>query len=228
MTDSLIQRTNMVESQVRPSDVTDRRILRAMQHVPRERFVPVSMASLAYMDNDVPLGDKGEALQRPARSLMSPRNFAKLLQLAAIEPESNVLIVGAGRGYSAAIVAELARSVVALECDPALAEHAKAALAASGSAKSGDVRVVVGDLNSGYAAAGMYDVIIVDGMIGARPEALLAQLKQGGRLVCVVRAGSVGRATRFLRSGVHIAESVAFEATVGALPGFEVAPAFML
>lgn len=233
MTNSLIQRTNMVESQIRPSDVTDRRIMRAMQLVPRERFVPPAMASLAYMDNDVPLFEPGSGAPLPPRSLMSPRNFAKLLQLAGIEPESNVLIVGAGRGYSAAIVAELARSVVALECDAALAEHATAAFAdldsaKLGSAKFGSVRVVVGELSSGHAAAGLYDVIVVDGAIGARPEALLAQLKLGGRLVCVMRSGSVGRATRFLHSGVHIAETVAFEASAGTLPGFDAAPAFVL
>jgi protein-L-isoaspartate(D-aspartate) O-methyltransferase len=220
VTDSLIQRTNMVESQIRPSDVTDRRIMRAMQLVARERFVPASMASLAYMDNDVPLAEPGSAQHR---SVMSPRNFAKLLQLAAIEPDANVLVVGTGRGYSAAIVAELARAVVALESDADLAGLAKVSLAGLA-----NVSVIVGELSIGHASAGPYDAIVVDGMIAARPETLLGQLKLGGRLVAVVRAGAVGRATRYLRSGVHFAETTAFEATAGALPGFELAPAFVL
>jgi protein-L-isoaspartate(D-aspartate) O-methyltransferase len=220
VTDSLIQRTNMVESQIRPSDVTDRRIMRAMQRVARERFVPAGRASLAYMDNDVPLAEPGSGMQR---SLMSPRNFAKLLQLAAIEPDATVLIVGAGRGYSAAIVAELARAVVALETDADLAALANAALAGLA-----NVCVIVGELSSGHASAGPYDAIVVDGMIAARPDTLLGQLKPGGRLVAIVNAGAVGRAKRWLRSGAHFAETTVFEATAGVLPGFELAPAFVL
>jgi protein-L-isoaspartate(D-aspartate) O-methyltransferase len=223
VTDSLIQRTNMVESQIRPSDVTDRRIMRAMQLVLRERFVPASMASLAYMDNDVPLVEPGSGAKGALRSLMSPRNFAKLLQLAAIEPDSSVLVVGTGRGYSAAIVAELARSVVALESDAELAAMAKTSLAARAY-----VTVVVGDLSGGHASAGPFDAVVVDGMIAVRPEMLLGQLKPGGRLVAIVRTGSVGRATRWLRSGAHFAETGAFEATAGVLPGFDATPAFVL
>jgi protein-L-isoaspartate(D-aspartate) O-methyltransferase len=220
VTDSLIQRTNMVESQIRPSDVTDRRIMRAMQHVARERFVPTGMASLAYMDNDVPLAEPGTGQHR---SLMSPRNFAKLLQLAAIEPDATVLVVGAGRGYSAAIVAELARSVVALESDADLAALAKASLAGLA-----NVSIVVSDLSGGHASSGPYDAIVIDGMIEARPDTLLGQLKPSGRLVAIVNAGVVGRAKRWLRSGAHFAETTAFEATAGALPGFAMAPAFVL
>ncbi len=223
VTDSLIQRTNMVESQIRPSDVTDRRILRAMQLVPRERYVPARFATLAYMDNDVPIVDAPMGQPASVRTLMSPRTFAKLVQLAAIEPDAVVLVVGAGRGYSAAIVAQLARTVVALESDIALAAMAKDALA-----DQAHVTTVTGNLSSGHASSGPYDAIVVDGLIGVRPETLLAQLKPGGRLVGIFQAGAVGKATRWLRTGPHFAETTAFEATAAALPGFDAAPAFVL
>src|SRR5450631_997202 len=118
MIDAAEQRTNMVESQVMPSDVTDRRILQAMGSVPRERFVPPVYATLAYMDEAVPLAVAG----MPSRGLMAPRALAKLLQLANIAEKDRVLDVGAASGYSAAVLAGVARSVVALECDTALAD----------------------------------------------------------------------------------------------------------
>jgi len=109
MIDAARQRSNMVESQILTSDVTDRRILRAMGELPRERFVPPALAALAYMDEAVPLS----APAAGRRWLMAPRVFAKLLQLAEIGEEDRVLDVGCGSGYSAAVLAKIARSVVA-------------------------------------------------------------------------------------------------------------------
>ena len=120
MVDAATQRTNMVESQVLTSDVTDRRILRAMRELPRERFVPAAWAGLAYMDEAVPL-----TVGRRRRWLLAPRVLAKLLQLAEIGESDRVLDVGCGSGYSAAVLAKIAKSVVALECGIALAEEAR-------------------------------------------------------------------------------------------------------
>src|SRR5947207_3800502 len=122
MTDSKQQRINMVESQVRPSDVTDRRIIRAMLEVPREMFVPRSVQALAYMDEAVPALEPADG--RPARFLLAPRTFAKLAQLAMIGPDAIVLDVGCATGYSTAVLARLAKAVVAVEADTALAARA--------------------------------------------------------------------------------------------------------
>ena len=142
------QRTNMVESQVRPSDVTDRRILRAMAEVPRELFVPDALRSLAY-------GDGGVRLAKGGRSLMAPRTFAKLLQAANLEQTGSVLIVGAGTGYSAAVASPLAAEVVALECDERLAGQARKALADLG---LGNVSVVTGELPDGWVQEAPYEL----------------------------------------------------------------------
>jgi protein-L-isoaspartate(D-aspartate) O-methyltransferase len=218
MSDAARQRLNMVESQVRPSDVTDRRILRAMGEIPREAFVPARLASVAYMDQSVALMDTPG---RSVRRLMSPRSFAKLVQLAAIEPTDRVLDVGTGRGYSAAVLARLGWHVTALECDPALADAARSALAADPK-----ITVVQGPLAQGWPSAGPYDVIVIAGALVALPEVLLAQLGPGGRLVGVKREGVVGRATLWKRSGTHIGMAAAFETHDDVLPGFETAPAF--
>jgi protein-L-isoaspartate(D-aspartate) O-methyltransferase len=123
MTDAARQRTNMVESQILTSDVTDRRILQAMGALPRERFVPAAWAELAYMDEAIPLSVSG-------RMLMAPRVFAKLLQLAEIGEDDRILDIGSGSGYSTAVLAKIAKSVVGLECDARLAEEARLNLAA--------------------------------------------------------------------------------------------------
>lgn len=214
MTDSATQRLNMVESQIRPSDVTDRRILRAMSDVPRELFVPTAVATLAYMDGQVPLqpGMRGSL----ARTLMAPRTFAKMVQLAAIEAGDRVLVVGAGMGYGTAIIARLAASVTALECDATLAAAAKGALSGVS-----NVSVVEGALTAGAAAQQPYQAIVVEGTVWQRPDTLISQLAPGGRLVAVLADGSVSQATVWRRIGDHTGATSAFEAAATALPGFE-------
>jgi len=222
MTTPAQQRLNMVESQIRPSDVTDRRILRAMSEVERECFVPAEFASLAYMDEAAPLAPQA-APGTQVRTLMAPRSFAKLIQLAAIEPTDAVLIVGAGRGYSAAIAAKLAASVDALECDFTLATAAKSLLAGNPA-----ISVSEGALPAGPAGDKSYDVIIIEGAVPARPDALIARLKHGGRLVAIHAPSGVGTATRWTKTGAAIAATPAFEATAPVLPGFEREQAFVL
>ena len=128
MIDPMQQRINMVESQVRPSDITDQRIIRAMLEVPREPFVAPALRELAYMDEAVPVTRRLDG--RAARTLLAPRTFAKLVQLAEIEPGAVVLDVGCATGYSTAVLARLANSVVALEVDEDLAAMAAETLVA--------------------------------------------------------------------------------------------------
>lgn len=214
MTDSATQRTNMVESQIRPSDVTDRRILRAMQLIARERYVPSELAQLAYMDDQVPLNGTGGLAT--TRRLISPRTLAKLLQAADIEEGDAVLDVGAGRGYGAAILAQLARTVIALECDQDLAAAARSALAAQPK-----VTVVTGQLPAGSTSHGPFNVIVLEGAVFEPPVGLLTQLAPGGRLVGVIQDGAIGRAALWRNTGGHCGRKDLFEASVTALPGFE-------
>ena len=215
MTDTLLQRKNMVESQVRPSDVTDRRIMTAMLEIPRERFVPAGIASLDYMD---------EALSvAPGRSLMAPRDFARLVQLAGINTSDKVLIVGALSGYSSAVVSRLAQTVVAIESDVSAVAAAKAALI---DAKISNVTVETGQLSAGWSAAAPYDVIFVEGAVESVPSSLLDQLADAGRLVAVELDGGVGRAVVRQKTGNITSRRVAFEASAALLPGFERPRAF--
>jgi protein-L-isoaspartate(D-aspartate) O-methyltransferase len=214
MIDCALQRTNMVESQIRPSDVTDRRILRAMAALPREQFVPPSLTALAYMDESISLYDANH--RGPARHMLSPRTLAKLIQLAQVEPTDHVLDAGTGRGYGAAVLARLASSVVALESDKDLAAAAIDALKGEK-----NVTVVSGPLQTTAPTQGPFDVVVLEGAIFAAPSALLSQLKPGGRLVAVLNEGGVGRAAVWLREGDTFGRSTAFEATITSLPGFE-------
>jgi protein-L-isoaspartate(D-aspartate) O-methyltransferase len=219
MTDAARQRTNMVENQILTSDVTDRRILQAMGALPRERFVPAAWAELAYMDEAVPLSV-------PGRMLMAPRVFAKLLQLAEIGEGDRVLDIGSGSGYSTAVLAKIAKSVVGLESNARLAEEARLNVAALGLANAA---IVEGALPAGAASDGPYDAIVLEGSIAATPEALLDELKDGGRLVAVARGDDgLGKATIWRRLGRSFDQWTAFDAAAPKLPGFEPALAFTL
>jgi protein-L-isoaspartate(D-aspartate) O-methyltransferase len=221
MTDFAAARHNMIESQVRPNGVTDRRIIAAMSDLPREHFVPDGRRAIAYLDGDVALAP-ADAGQGP-RALIAAMPFARLLQHAAIRPSDKVLVVGAGTGYGAAVVAALAAHVVALECDPGLAAEARANLAGLA-----NVKVVEGRLESGDSADGPFDVIVLEGRVGEVPQALIDQLADGGRLVAVVGEAELAKACVFSRSGPAVASRAVFDAAVAPLPGFrKVAPAFV-
>ncbi|MBX9927215.1 MAG: protein-L-isoaspartate O-methyltransferase [Hyphomicrobiaceae bacterium] len=227
MSDYAIQRKNMVESQIRPSDVTDRRIIRAMGTVAREAFVPPTSATLAYMDDAVPLGPAHTRGAAP-RMLMSPRTFAKLLVLADVKETDRVLTVGCGMGYSAAVISALARSVVALESDAGLVATARTALAGLEAETASRIALIEGPLNGGAPDRAPFDVIVLEGAVPERPSILAQQLADGGRCVGVVRRGAVGCATLWRRVGAHLAEADAFEATVADLPGFSRPATFAL
>jgi protein-L-isoaspartate(D-aspartate) O-methyltransferase len=209
-------RTKMVDGQVRTTDVTDPAIIEAMLTIPREAFVDERMRPLAYIDEDLEVAS--------GRYLMEPSPFAKLVQLAEIRPGETVLDVGCGTGYSAAVLSRLAGRVIALESDSALAERARAALA---NQAIDNVTVVTGPLAAGHADAAPYDVIIVEGAVDVLPDALLAQLREGGRLVAVEGRGNAGVARIYLRSDGIVTGRRAFNAAVKPLPGFERIPAFV-
>ncbi|HXF53297.1 MAG TPA: protein-L-isoaspartate O-methyltransferase [Hyphomicrobiaceae bacterium] len=217
MVDFALQRTNMVEGQVRPSDVTDRRILRAMLEVPRERFAAPEAQALAYMDERLLVVPARGGT--PARYMMAPRVLAKLIQALELEAGDLVLDVGAGTGYASAVLARIVRAVVALESEAAVAEIAKATLSSLGVA---NVKFATGALAEGVASEAPYDAILVNGAVPDVPAALLDQLKDGGRLAAVVVANdSVGRAVQWRRLGGTFDARPLFDAAAPRLPGFE-------
>ena len=226
MIDFAVARRMMVDNQVRTSDVTDLRVIAAMLDVPRERFLPQSSAALAYLDLDVPVGEgergPGAGLGRGlGRRLLKPMVLARLLQAAEIGAGDRVLDVGAATGYSAAILARLAGSVVALEEEPALARRAGEALAAVG---AGKVEVAVGPLTAGWPAGGPYDVILLDGATEVAPRTLLRQLKDGGRLLGV-QGHAPGKA--MIYQGGEVNGRPIFDAAAAVLPGFARPAAFV-
>jgi protein-L-isoaspartate(D-aspartate) O-methyltransferase len=215
MDDFAAARVKMVESQLRTEDVVDYDVLAAMSEVPREHFVPGRAKPLAYIDSDLMIKDAvGDA---PARYLMAPAPLARLLQAAEVNKSDIVLDVGCATGYSAAVLAHLADSVVALESDEELAATASETLVLLG---IDNAAVVTGPLESGYPSEGPYDVIFIGGSVDIVPKPLLDQVKQGGRLVAVVGYGRSAPAMVYTRSDSEVAGSAAFDAGIRPLPGF--------
>ena len=209
-------RFNMVESQIRPNQVTDARLLRALLDVPREKFVPSSMQALAYMEEEIVVAQAFAGA--PTRSLMSPMPQARMMQLAEVEPDDLVLDVGCVSGYSTAVLARLAESVVGLECNESLAEQATQALM---ELEADNAAVVSGPLPEGYASEGPFDVILLNGSVPEVPGGLLKQLKDGGRLIAIIAQSNFGEATLFRNSGGRVSHRSFFDASAQPLPGFE-------
>lgn len=214
MTDFAAARRHMVEGQVRIADVTDLRIQAAMLELPRESFLPPASAGLAYLDIDLPVGAGG-------RRLLKPMVLAKLLQAAEIAPTDRVLDAGCATGYAAAVLAHIAADVVALEEDAGLAQSARANLSSFA-----NVSVVSGPIAAGWPQGAPYDVILLEGATEAMPEKLCRQLRDGGRLVCVLGAGPGAKATVYCRSGDDIGARAVFDASAALLPGFAKPAAF--
>ncbi len=209
-------RANMVESQLRPNKVTDDALLEAFANVPRELFVPPPLRNVAYVDEDVPLGN--------GRFLMEPMILGRLLQLAAIEASNVVLDVGCATGYGSAIMAQLANTVVAVESDPALAALATAALA---ELSCDNVAVIETGLELGAPHQAPYHVIVIEGAVEVIPQPIFDQLGEGGRLVSVVNRDGVRRATLFVRTAAAVSSRPAFDAAVPVLPGFRETAGFV-
>ena len=207
MTDFAAARRNMVDGQVRTTDVTDLRLISAMLEVPRERFVPPASSALAYLDRDVPVGG--------SRCLLRPMVIGKLIQAAAVSPTDRVLDVGCATGYGAALLGRIAGQVVALEQDAALAAAARDSLRSQP-----NVTVTAGKLTEGSAQGGPYDAIVMEGATEVAPQTLCQQLKDGGRLVCVLGSGPGAKAMLYVRSSGDVAGHPVFDAAAPLLPGF--------
>jgi protein-L-isoaspartate(D-aspartate) O-methyltransferase len=212
--DFSVARQFMVDGQLRPSKVTDQRVLAAMRTLPRENFVPPAMVPLAYIDGDVRL--------TPTRSMTKPLVLARLVQLAALRAGETVLLVGAGSGYGAALLAACGAQVTALEEDPALLALAAAALRGVAG-----VTLVQGPLAEGWPAAAPYDVVLIEGSVRALPERIGRQVAQTGRLVAVV-APEAGRSAAVLAepSTGGLAVRPMFDAVAPKLPSLWPAPSF--
>ena len=224
MTGYDVQRTAMVESQLRPNEVTDPSLLSVMRGLPREQFVPEALRGLAYIDEDIEVFPARE--DAPARFLLSPMVQAQLIQLAEITPQDTVLDLGCATGYSTAILVGLAARVVGVEPEPELAKAAKANIAALGLANA---EIVSGDLADPPAAQGPYDAIVIEGSLPHVPERLLSRLKVGGRLVAVLtRAPNMrqGKAYLFVRVDGETRGVAQFDASARPLPAFEPLPTF--
>jgi len=220
MSDFTIARQKMVDGQVRPSDVTDSRIIDAMLAVPRDAFVPQNQRGLAYLDLDLDVSEGSSA----KRYLIKPVVTAKMLQAAEIKDTDNVLVVGCATGYAAAIVAKLAGRVTATESDSSLAAKAREVLAQLG---FGDVTVRAAEAAEGDAANAPYDVIVLNGATEITPDRLYRQLKEGGRLVGVFATMVPQRATIVTHSRDDFGTRALFDTAIPVLPGLGRVPAFV-
>ncbi len=212
-------RSMMVDCQVRTCDVTEHGLISAMLSVAREEFVPASLKSLAYIDEDLSL----EEISSSKRYLMQPASFAKLAQLANVSGNDVVLVVGSGAGYSSAVLSILASSVVALEEDVKLADFSSEVLSKLGYV---NVAVLNKSLSAGHAKEAPYDAILFEGAIEVLPSSYLEQLSEGGRLVCVEGEGNSAIAKLYIKNAGLISEREVMNCSVKPLSGFEKAKEF--
>ncbi|MGJ8546939.1 MAG: protein-L-isoaspartate O-methyltransferase family protein [Sulfitobacter sp.] len=217
MTDFDARREVMVDTQIRPSDVTKFPIIEAMLAVPREDFVPAARREAAYLGENLSLGQ--------GRVLLDPRTLAKMLDALAIGADEMVLDIGCAMGYSAAVIARMAEAVIAVEEEPSFAAEAQEALVAVG---ADNAVVHVGPLVGGAPQHGPYDVIIVQGGVGVWPVALSDQLKDGGRIAALFMEGALGEVRIGHKRGADLHWRRAFNASAPVLPGFAPEAAFQL
>lgn len=215
MMDFETARAKMVDSQLRTTDVTSHSVLNAFARVPREEFVPAGIKQIAYADEDLQICPAKDGIG--ARYIMKASPLAKLLQLAAITKDDIVLEIGGGTGYVAAVLSQLAASVVSLESDEELSATAAKTLSSLG---YDNVATVTGPLDKGYQAEAPYDLIFINGSVEHVPAALLEQLRDGGRLVAVVGYGNSAKATVYRRDGKGTSSTTFFNASVKPVPGF--------
>ncbi len=215
--DHAAARQSMVDNQLKPNQITDPLVIAAMAMLPRERFVPKDIAGVAYVDEDLPLGN--------GRCLVEPLVVARLVQAAAIESGERALVTGDATGYVSAVVAEIASEVVVVEPDPDVAMAIRSVGADLGLER---VRVVDGAFAAGSPTDAPFAAILFAGGIAEVPSAVLDQLSDGGRLVAVlVEDDGLGRGIVLTRSGDIISRQVVFDASTPFLPGMAPTPAFV-
>lgn len=208
-------RRKMVDNQLRTSGITDWRILDAMNRIPREMFVPEFRKPLSYIDETVILSD--------GRSMLAPATLARMIQLAEVEPTDVVLDVGCGTGYSTAVLSCLANAAVGLDAEGGLVDQANDNLAAL---DIGNAAALCGDIEAGVAKEAPFDAIVLQGAVDKVTQALLDQLRDGGRLVAVVGNGNAAFAHVFLRSGNGFSARSEFNASVPPLRPVETVSEF--
>lgn len=213
MSDFHTRRITMVDTQVRPQDVTKFPIIAAMLAVAREDFVPQAAREAAYVGGNIPLGAR--------RVVLEARSLAKLLDALDVVPGDKVLCLGAGYGYAAAVLSEMGADVVAVEEDATMAAAATQSL-------QGQAKVVNAALAKGSVADGPYDVILLEGGAESFPAALEAQVKEGGRLGAIFMEGALGVARIGYKRDGKVTWRYAFNATAPVAPGFEAVRAFVL
>jgi protein-L-isoaspartate(D-aspartate) O-methyltransferase len=199
-------RRAMVANSLRTTGVNDPRVLAAMGAVPRERFVPRDLVAIAYADTLVPLGN--------GRELNSPLALGRMLTEAAPQEGERVLVIGAATGYAAAVMAQMAGSVVATEEDPALVEKAREALAGT------DVKLVEAPLTHGYVTGAPYDLILIDGAVEFVPQTIIEQLVDGGRLATAILDRGVTSISIGRRAGTGFGLAPISDSASTILPGF--------
>lgn len=209
MTEFSKRRLVMVDTQIRPSDVTKYPIIDAMLSVPREAFVPDAQREAAYADGPVPLA--------AGREICEPRSLAKMLDALDIQPDEVVLDLGCGLGYSAAVMAGFSAAVVAVEADEAMAEEAQRLLSEHG---ADNAAVIAAPLDEGAAKHGPYDVILIAGAVEEVPAGILDQLRDGGRIAAIFMQGALGACQIGVKSAHGVSWRFAFNATAPVLPGF--------
>lgn len=219
MTDFAKARLQMVDSQIRPNDVSNYAVLEAFGSVHREDFVAQSARSLAYIDEDILVHDGNHP-----RYLMEPMSMARLVQMAGLTEDDIVLDIGCATGYSSAILSRLCNSVVAIECEEDLVQRASVTLTEGG---YDNVAVIASKLEAGCAAEGPYDVIFIGGSVDVLPKAIGEQLKPGGRLVVVEGRGNSGQARLYVKHDDTLFGRTEFNCAVKPLPGFEAEEAFV-
>ena len=211
MTTAEISRKNMIDCQIKPNKVTDPALLEILGRTPRERFVPRHLQTMAYIDEDIPLGN--------GRYLPEPMVLARLIQEAAITPTDLVLDIACGTGYSTAIMAQLGATVVGLEASKDMADEAERHLH-----ELDILNVAVinqADLRAGYAQQGPYQVILINGAVDSIAPTLLAQLAEGGRLLAIVKQphSRMGQAVVVTRLGDSFITRALFDASTPSIPG---------
>lgn len=210
-------RKAMVDSQIRPNKVIDDRVIAAFMSVPRERFVSKNMQNLAYIDEDIHLSG--------GRFIVEAMVMARIIQTLALDASQSVMLIGAGTGYTAALLSSLVESVIAIETRAQMVEKAQQAVTAL---DIGNVAVIKARLQDGYASEAPYDAIIIEGAVEQMPQSLLDQLADGGRLAAIWRPDGTqaGEACIWHKTGDAVTRTALFTAQVPVLDEFRAKPKF--